>query len=172
MKDHYTIIVRGGGDLATGSIYYLWKSGFRVLVLEAEHPAAIRRQVSLSEAVYQKETIVEQMKAVRVESLEQIQEVWSAGNVPVLVDPNGESIQKLQPDVLIDAIIAKKNLGTNRAMAPLTIALGPGFFAGQDVDYVIETKRGHNLGRIITDGTAVPNTGIPGNIGGYAKERV
>lgn len=172
MKVHYTIIVRGGGDLATGSIYYLWKSGFRVLVLEAEHPAAIRRQVSLSEAVYQKETIVEQMKAVRVESLEQIQEVWSAGNVPVLVDPNGESIQKLQPDVLIDAIIAKKNLGTNRAMAPLTIALGPGFFAGQDVDYVIETKRGHNLGRIITDGTAVPNTGIPGNIGGYAKERV
>lgn len=172
MKDHYTIIVRGGGDLATGSIYYLWKSGFRVLVLEAEHPAAIRRQVSLSEAVYQKETIVEQMKAVRVESLEQIQEVWSAGNVPVLVDPNGESIQKLQPDVLIDAIIAKKNLGTNRAMAPLTIALGPGFFAGQDVDYVIETKRGHNLGRIIIDGTAVPNTGIPGNIGGYAKERV
>lgn len=172
MNDHYTIIVRGGGDLATGSIYYLWKSGFRVLVLEAEHPAAIRRQVSLSEAVYQKETIVEQMKAVRVESLEQIQEVWSAGNVPVLVDPNGESIQKLQPDVLIDAIIAKKNLGTNRAMAPLTIALGPGFFAGQDVDYVIETKRGHNLGRIITDGTAVPNTGIPGNIGGYAKERV
>lgn len=172
MKDHYTIIVRGGGDLATGSIYYLWKSGFRVLVLEAEHPAAIRRQVSLSEAVYQKETIVEQMKAVRVESLEQIQEVWSAGNVPVLVEPNGESIQKLQPDVLIDAIIAKKNLGTNRAMAPLTIALGPGFFAGQDVDYVIETKRGHNLGRIITDGTAVPNTGIPGNIGGYAKERV
>lgn len=172
MKDHYTIIVRGGGDLATGSIYYLWKSGFRVLVLEAEHPAAIRRQVSLSEAVYQKETIVEQMKAVRVESLEQIQEVWSAGNVPVLVDPNGESIQKLQPDVLIDAIIAKKNLGTNRAMAPLTIALGPGFFAGQDVDYVIETKRGHNLGRIITDGTAVSNTGIPGNIGGYAKERV
>ena len=81
-----------------------------MLVLEAEHPAAIRRQVSLSEAVYQKETIVEQMKAVRVESLEQIQEVWSAGNVPVLVDPNGESIQKLQPDVLIDAsYYLKKN---------------------------------------------------------------
>lgn len=172
MKDHYTIIVRGGGDLATGSIYYLWKSGFQVLVLEAEHPAAIRRQVSISEAVYQKETTVEQMKAVRVESLKQLQEVWSAGNVPVLVDPNGESIQKLHPDVLIDAIIAKKNLGTNRTMAPLTIALGPGFCAGQDVDYVIETKRGHNLGRIITEGMAVPNTGIPGNIGGYAKERV
>lgn len=168
----YTIVVRGGGDLATGSIYYLWKSGFHVLVLEAEHPAAIRRQVSLSEAVYQKETVVEQMKAVCVESLEQISAVWEAGNVPVLADPAGISISKLQPDVLVDAIIAKKNLGTKRSMAPLTIALGPGFTAGVDVDYVIETKRGHNLGRIITEGAAAPNSGIPGNIGGYAKERV
>jgi xanthine dehydrogenase accessory factor len=92
--------------------------------------------------------------------------------VPILVDPEGKSIDILKPDILIDAILAKVNLGTTKDMAGLTIALGPGFSAGEDVDFVIETKRGHNLGRIISKGTATPNTGIPGNIGGYTKERV
>lgn len=172
MERQYKIFVRGGGDLATGTIYSLWRSGFQVLALETAHPAAIRRQVSISEAVYQKETCVEGMRAVRIASYEETKAVWAQGAVPLLVDPAADCVKTQKPDVLVDAILAKKNLGTDRTMAPLTIALGPGFTAGVEVDYVVETKRGHNLGRIITEGTAVPNTGIPGMIGGYAKERV
>lgn len=172
MKKDSLILVRGGGDLATGTIHRLWSAGLRILVLEAEHPAAIRRQVSLCEAVYEGETTVEGLRAVRIDTLEQAQAVWAANAVPVLVDPAGESIRQVKPDIVIDAILAKKNLGTTRDMAPLTIALGPGFTAGQDVDVVVETKRGHRLGRIIREGTAIPNTGIPGVIGGYGKERV
>ena len=172
MKKDSLILVRGGGDLATGTIHRLWSAGLRILVLEAEHPATIRRQVSLCEAVYEGETTVEGLRAVRIDTLEQAQAVWAANAVPVLVDPAGESIRQVKPDIVIDAILAKKNLGTTRDMAPLTIALGPGFTAGQDVDVVVETKRGHRLGRIIREGTAIPNTGIPGVIGGYGKERV
>ncbi len=172
MKKDALIIVRGAGDLATGTIHRLWAAGFRVLALEAEHPAAIRRQVALSEVVYEGRVTVEGMTGVLVENSEQMQQAWDAGEVPVLVDPLGKSIRQLKPQIVVDAIIAKKNLGTNRKMAELTVALGPGFTAGEDVDIVIETKRGHNLGRIIRSGQAVPNTGIPGNIGGYAKERV
>ena len=172
MKKDALILVRGGGDLATGTIHRLWSAGLRVLVLEAEHPAAIRRQVSLCEAVYEGETAVEGLRAVRIETLAQAKEVWKQNAVPVLVDPQGKSIAPAKPDVLVDAILAKKNLGTTRDMAPLTIALGPGFTAGQDVDVVVETKRGHRLGRIIREGSAIPDTGIPGIIGGYGKERV
>lgn len=166
------IIVRGGGDLATGTVHRLWSAGFSVLVLETDHPAAIRRQVSLCESVYQGETTVEGMTGVRIGHIREIKRAWQDGKVPVLVDPAGECIAALQPEVVVDAILAKKNLGTSRGMAPLTIALGPGFTADKDVDVVIETKRGHNLGRVIRHGEAAPNTGIPGNIGGYTSERV
>ena len=172
MKRDDLIVVRGGGDLATGTIHRLWSAGLRVLVLESEHPAAIRRQVSLCEAVYEGETTVEGLRAVRVESLEAAEAVWAENAVPVLVDPKGSCLKQARPAVLIDAIIAKKNLGTTREMAPLTIALGPGFVAGQDVDVVVETKRGHKLGRIIREGAAAPNSGVPGIIGGYGAERV
>lgn len=172
MRRDDLIVVRGGGDLATGTIHRLWSAGLRVLVLEAEHPAAIRRQVSLCEAVYEGETTVEGLRAVRVESLEAAEAVWAENAVPVLVDPKGSCLKQARPAVLIDAIIAKKNLGTTREMAPLTIALGPGFVAGQDVDVVVETKRGHKLGRIIREGAAAPNSGVPGIIGGYGAERV
>ena len=172
MKKSDLIIVRGAGDLATGTIHRLKKSGFRLLVLETDHPAAIRRQVALSEAVYSKSACVEGVEAVRVEDEKQMIDAWKNGKVPVMVDPKGESIASMQPKVIVDAILAKRNLGTNKNMAPLTIALGPGFTAGVDVDVVIETKRGHNLGRVIRSGSAVPNTGIPGIIGGYGKERV
>lgn len=172
MKRDDLIVVRGGGDLATGTIHRLWSAGLRVLVLEAEHPAAIRRQVSLCEAVYEGETTVEGLRAVRVESLEAAEAVWAENAVPVLVDPKGSCLEQARPAVLIDAIIAKKNLGTTREMAPLTIALGPGFVAGRDVDVVVETKRGHKLGRIIREGAAAPNSGVPGIIGGYGAERV
>ena len=166
------IIVRGGGDLATGTIHRLWSAGLPVLVLEAEHPAAIRRQVAVSEAVYDGRALVEGMSAVLVRSCEDIEEVINKREVPVLVDPKGDAIRTLRPEVVVDAILAKKNLGTSRDMAPLTVALGPGFEAGKDVDLVIETRRGHNLGRVIRSGSAYPNTGVPGNIGGYSKERV
>ena len=172
MKRDDLIVVRGGGDLATGTIHRLWSAGLRVLVLEAEHPAAIRRQVSLCEAVYEGETTVEGLRAVRVESLEAAEAVWAENAVPVLVDPKGSCLKQARSAVLIDAIIAKKNLGTTREMAPLTIALGPGFVAGRDVDVVVETKRGHKLGRIIREGAAAPNSGVPGIIGGYGAERV
>lgn len=166
------IIVRGGGDLATGTIHRLWSCGFKVLVLETKMPAAIRRQVSVCEAVYDGEVVVEGMKAIRIFSWEQAEKIIEGGAVPVLVDPEGASIDMLHPRVVIDAILAKRNLGTHRGMAPLTIGLGPGFCGGKDVDVVIETKRGHDLGRIIYSGMAAPNTGIPGMVGGYAKERV
>ena len=172
MKRDDLIVVRGGGDLATGTIHRLCSAGLRVLVLETEYPAAIRRQVSLCEAVYEGETTVEGLRAVRVEDLTGAETVWASGAVPVLVDPEGQSIAAAKPAVVVDAILAKKNLGTTRAMAPLTIALGPGFAAGRDVDFVVETKRGHKLGRIITEGEAIPNTGVPGVIGGYGAERV
>lgn len=184
MKKKDLIVVRGAGDLATGTIHRLKKAGFRLLVLEAEHPAAIRRQVALSEAVYAGSARVEDVEAVRTdvdlaekknrkELLEQeMERIWKKDGVPVLVDPAGLSIAALRPAVVVDAILAKKNLGTTKEMAPLVIALGPGFTAGEDVDVVIETKRGHNLGRVIRSGSAVPNTGIPGIIGGYGKERV
>lgn len=166
------IVVRGGGDLATGTIHRLWSAGFRVLVLEAAHPAAIRRQVSLCEAVYQGEATVEGLTAVLIRDVKEAETVWTGGKVPMLVDPEGKCLEEIKPAVLVDAIIAKKNLGTHRGMAPFTIALGPGFSAGEDADVVIETSRGHRLGRVIKSGTAKPNTGIPGMIGGYGKERV
>ena len=170
MKD--LIIVRGGGDLATGTIYKLKKSGFPVLILEVSNPSAIRRNVAFCEAVYQGIQTVEDMTCYLAESLEQAQELLLEGKLAVLLDPAGESISKLKPLAVVDAILAKKNLGTNRNMAPVTVALGPGFTAGVDVDAVVETKRGHNLGRVFWTGAAAPNTGIPGMIGGYGKERV
>lgn len=170
MKD--LIVVRGGGDLATGTIYKLKKSGFPVLILEVAQPSAIRRNVAFCEAVYQGTQTVENMTCYLAESLAQAQQFLNEGKLAVLVDPAGESIAALNPLAVVDAILAKKNLGTNKRLAPITVALGPGFRAGEDVDAVIETKRGHNLGRVLWEGTAAPNTGIPGIIGGYGIERV
>ena len=170
MKD--LIIVRGGGDLATGSVYKLKKSGFPVLILEVANPSAIRRNVAFCEAVYQGTQTVEDMTCYLANSLEQAEAFLREGELAVLVDPMGESVSRLQPLAVVDAILAKKNLGTNRNMAPITVALGPGFTAGVDVDAVVETKRGHNLGRVLWSGSAAANTGIPGIIGGFGKERV
>ncbi|MBR4888510.1 MAG: EF2563 family selenium-dependent molybdenum hydroxylase system protein [Clostridia bacterium] len=170
MKD--LIIVRGGGDLATGTIHKLYKCGFSVLILEVPHPSAVRRNVAFSEAVYEGQHTVEDVACFRAENLEEAVAFLEAGKLTVLVDPVGSAIEKLSPMAVVDAILAKKNLGTHRGMAPVTVALGPGFEAGKDVDAVIETKRGHHLGRVIRSGFAAPNTGIPGIIGGFGKERV
>lgn len=174
MNKDILIICRGGGDLATGIVHRLFRAGFPVLVLETDCPAAIRRQVSFSEAVYDGTATVEGVMAERIASADRctIDRVLEAGHVPLLVDPEGSSIAALKPDIVVDAIIAKKNLGTTKEMAPLVIGVGPGFTAGEDVDLVVESMRGHNLARIFTTGSALPNTGIPGNIGSFTKERV
>ncbi len=216
IKNNLLIICRGAGDLATGIIHRLHRAGHRVIALETDYPAAIRRQVSFCEAVYDGSAAVEGVTARLVPALNNteiateadaetdaeigteiytetysglndtpaahtasekwdrsaIEAVLEAGEVPLLIDPKGESIGLLKPDVVIDAIIAKKNLGTTIDMAPLVIGVGPGFTAGNDVHLVIESMRGHNLARIITDGMAQPNTGVPGNIAGFTSERV
>ena len=186
-KKYGLIICRGGGDLATGIVHRLHRSGFPVLILETDHPAAIRRQVAFAEAVYEKIMTVEGVTARLIGSVDAILEsggrneqvlaseinaAFFGGNVPLLIDPRGDSVHILKPDIVIDAIIAKKNLGTTIDLAPLVIGVGPGFTAGVDVDLVIESMRGHNLARIITEGSALADTGVPGNIGGYTKERV
>ena len=166
------IIVRGGGDIASGAIYKLHKCGFDVLVLEKAAPSAIRRNVAFSEAVYQGSQQVEDVTCTLAKDQEEALSLMKAGRLAMLVDPQGASIANLKPLAVVDGILAKKNLGTRMDMAPITIALGPGFQAGRDVHAVIETQRGHNLGRVIWQGCAAANTGVPGMIGGWDKERV
>ena len=166
------VIIRGGGDLASGTIYRLYRCGYRILVLECEKPTAIRRMVSFCEAVYDGQSSVEGVLCRKINSIEECEAVWAAGEIPLMVDTEGDILKKYRPAALVDAILAKRNLGTTRDMSDLTIALGPGFVAGDDVDYVVETMRGHNLARVITKGAALPNTGVPGMIAGFGKERV
>ena len=166
------IIVRGGGDLATGTIYKLIQCGYKVLVLEVANPSCIRRTVSFCEAIYDKEKTVEGVACYYASSKEEALALLNDNKLTLMIDPKGKMIPEFQPIAVVDAIIAKKNLGTNKNMAPITIALGPGFVAGKDCDAVIETKRGHQLGRVIYEGEAIKNTGIPGMIAGYGKERV
>ncbi|MDL2264119.1 EF2563 family selenium-dependent molybdenum hydroxylase system protein [Synergistaceae bacterium OttesenSCG-928-I11] len=167
--DSETVVVRGGGDLATGVIYRLWRSGYRVLSLETAKPLVVRRTVSVAQAVFDGHCMVEDMLAHRIESLDAFD---SSKGVSVLVDPDGESIDAVRPVLLVDAIMAKCNLGTHMGMAPLVVGIGPGFTAGVDVHCVVETKRGHYLGRLITEGSAIPNTGVPGMEMGYTTERL
>ena len=166
------VMVRGGGDLATGTIAMLHQCGFKVIVLECEQPTAIRRMAAFCEAVYLGHMEVEGLQAVRVASWEAAMDCIRAGQIPVVKDEKGIWIEKYKSDIVVDGIIAKRNLGTRMDMAPLVIGLGPGFYAGKDVHVVIETMRGHRLGRVITQGAALENTGIPGVIAGYSSQRV
>ncbi len=166
------IVLRGGGDLATGVAQKFARAGLRLLILETQRPTAIRRGVSLCEAVYEGFSCVEDVCCQRVGTLAEIEGVWERGRIPLLVDPAGEAIYDLKPHAVVDGILAKRNLGTCREMAPITIGLGPGFSAGEDVDIAVETMRGHDLGRLIFSGSAMPDTGIPGVIGGKDAERV
>ncbi|HAN42209.1 MAG TPA: hypothetical protein DCP98_02130, partial [Sphaerochaeta sp.] len=165
------IVVRGAGDLATAIIIRLHNSGFKVIALDIEKPTVIRRTVSFAQAMFDGQSTVEGVTA-KLTGIADIEDALDRDFIPVVVDPEGRIIEKLKPTVVVDAIIAKKNLGTTKALAPFTVALGPGFVAGEDVDCVIETTRGHRLARLIYEGPAAPNTGIPGNIGGYTIERV
>jgi len=186
------ILIKGAGDLASGVAWRLHRAGFQVVMTEIPQPTAIRRAVAFAQAVYDGETTVEGVTARclpltpspegpagegarppeppplvgRVEALLQ------QGIIPVLVDPQARAVEWLHPQVVVDAIMAKRNLGTRIADAPLVIALGPGFTAGVDAHAVVETKRGHTLGRVLWEGSAAPDTGIPGEVGGYKEERV
>lgn len=166
------VVIRGGGDLATGVAEVLYQSGFKILILDIEKPSSIRRSVCFSEAIYDGVTKVENIICKKVENENDIEKCWNEKIIPIMVDEKGEIIKKIKPNVVVDSIIAKKNLGTTKEMAPITIALGDGFEAGKDVDIVVETMRGHNLGRVITSGRAMKNTGIPGEIKGVSKDRV
>ncbi|HHU22809.1 MAG TPA: EF2563 family selenium-dependent molybdenum hydroxylase system protein [Clostridiales bacterium] len=166
------VMVRGAGDLATGTIHKLFKCGYRVLATEQSRPSSIRRRVALSEAVYEGSATVEGVTARLAADLNEALKILENGQVPVLTDPDCRLVRELRPAAVVDAILAKRNLGTSMDMAPVTIALGPGFAAGEDVCAVIETMRGHNLGRIIWKGKAAPNTGKPGVVEGHEKERV
>lgn len=167
-----TIVVRGAGDIGTGIVQKLWRAGFLVLALETASPLTIRRTVALSSAIYEGLWTVEDLTAERAPDSSACRSIWERGHIPVLVDPEMTCLEQVRPAVLVDAVIAKRNAGMHPGLAPVTIGLGPGFSAPDDVDCVIETMRGHSLGRLITRGEALPNTGIPGMLGGKGAERV
>lgn len=166
------VIVRGAGDLATGTIIRLRNAGYDVIALEIECPTVIRRTVSFADALFDGQCEVEGVKAFKANDISDALTIMDRRDIPILIDPEGECIKILKPICVVDAILAKRNLGTTIDMAPFVVALGPGFEAGKDADVVIETKRGHKLGSIIRKGCAIRNTGVPGIIGGYGKERV
>lgn len=165
------VLIKGGGDIATGVACRLVRSGFPVVVIELPQPTVVRRTVAFAEAVFAGSATVEEITSVKTE-LDGVFRLLADGHVPVLVDPGAKALPSLRPEVVVDAIIAKQNTGTACGDAPVVIALGPGFFAGRDVHAVVETMRGHDLGRVYYQGAALPNTGIPGEIGGMTIERL
>lgn len=166
------VLIRGAGDIATGIALRLHRSGMQVVMTDLPRPTAIRRTVCFSPAITHGETVVEGVRAVRAEDAGTARACLAQGAIPVLPDPDCRCRDELRPDSLVDAILAKKNLGTRITDAPVVVAVGPGFTAGEDCHAVVETMRGHTLGRVIYRGSALPNTNIPGLIGGYAGERV
>ena len=166
------VLIRGGGELATAMACRLADSHFKVIMTEVSKPQAVRRNVTFCEAVYEGTKTVEGKTARLVSSAGETRAAWKAGQLALIVDPDVTILSDIKPDIEIDAIIAKKNLGTKITDAELVIGLGIGFEAGKDVHVVIETNRGHNLGRVIRKGIAEADTGNPGNIGGFTTERV
>ena len=166
------IWIRGAGDLATGIALRLYRSGFDIVMSDIAVPTTVRRTVAFSPAVYTGETSVEGITGKLCENISMIDTVMESGCIPVIVDPSGEIMKEYKPDIIVDAIIAKTNIGTKITDADIVIGVGPGFEAGVDCHAVVETKRGHNLGRVLWSGSAYPNTGVPGNIGGYTVERI
>ena len=166
------ILIKGAGDLATGIASRLYGAGHQIMMTDIAVPLTVRRLVAFSRAVYEGEAVVEDMTARLAKNQEEAEKIMEQGDIPVIVDPKAECVQWFQPDVIVDAILAKRNLGTKITDAPFVIGVGPGFIAGEDCNCVVETKRGHTLGNVIWDGSAIPNTGVPGNVGGYSIERL
>lgn len=166
------VVIRGAGDIATGVALRLWRAHIQVVMTDLDHPTAIRRTVCFSQAIPNGEAVVEDVAAKQAESPAQALALLEQGAIPVLADPQGSCIPILRPDGVVDAILAKRNLGTRITDAQVVVGVGPGFTAGEDCHAVVETMRGHYLGRVFYKGSAQPNTGIPGLIGGFAGERV
>ena len=166
------ILIRGAGDLATGIASRLYGAGHKLLMTEIEVPLTVRRTVALSRAVYEGRAQVEEMLGILAEGRTEAEKIMAQGDIAVMVDEEAACREWFQPDVIVDAILAKKNLGTRITDAPFVIAAGPGFTAGKDCNCVVETKRGHTLGNVIWKGSAIPNTGVPGNVAGYTIERL
>ncbi|MFT8347955.1 selenium-dependent molybdenum cofactor biosynthesis protein YqeB [Clostridium saccharoperbutylacetonicum] len=166
------VLIKGAGDLATGVAHRLRKCGFDIIMTEISEPTTVRRTVAFSQAVYDKYTEVEGIKAILVSEIEEAKNVIREGHIAVMIDEKAKIIKDIKPEVVVDAIVGKRNLGTNINDAPIVIALGPGFTVGVDCHCIIETQRGHYLGKAIYSGNAIPNSGVPGNIGGYTKERI
>lgn len=166
------IVIRGAGDLATGIASRLYHGGHQIIMTETKEPLTVRRMAALSRAVYEGTACVEDLKGVLAHSPGEAEKILCGGDIPVLVDETAAMAFRLEPDVAVDAILAKKNTGTSIADAPFVIGIGPGFTAGKDCNCVIETQRGHTLGTVIYEGSAIPDTGIPGNVGGYTTERL
>jgi xanthine dehydrogenase accessory factor len=165
--------VKGAGELASAAAWRLFMAGFRtIFMMEVSAPLAVRREVAFCEAVYDGSKTVEGVEALRTADAAEIPRVWERGKIALIVDPGWQAVHQIRSDVLADAIMAKRNLGTRKDDAKLVIGLGPGFVAGEDVHFVIETRRGHDLGRVITAGSAEPNTGIPEPVGGFGTDRV
>ena len=164
-------LIRGAGDIASGAAMRLWRCGIDVVMTDLARPTAIRRTVAFSDAIVHGETTVEGLRAVRAENAAEAKKLLREGSLPVLADPECACREELAPDALVDAILAKRNLGTKIDDAPIVVGVGPGFTAGEDCHAVVETMRGHTLGRVIYSGSALPNTNIPGLIGGFAGER-
>lgn len=171
MVDELHVVIRGGGDLSTGVALRLHRVGMRIVILEVAQPTMIRCAISLGTAVYDGSTTVEGTTARHVQLEDQLQTVWSDNEIPVIVDADASSLPQLRPDVLVDAIIAKSNIGTRIDHAPSVVALGPGFTVGVDCHAVVETNRGHNLGRVYYEGAAQKDTGTPGQLGGQSTKR-
>lgn len=166
------VLIKGGGDLGTGVAWRLRRAGLLVLITELARPLVVRRAVAFASAVYAGAITIEGITARRVESFAASRTVLDAGEIPVLIDPTTRAREFFAPTILVDAVLAKRNTGTRRTDAPLVLALGPGFTPGADCHAVIETQRGHDLGRVLWNRPAEPNTGIPGEIGGKSAERV
>ncbi len=166
------IIIKGAGDIATGVAIRLLNVGFSVTLLEVQKPTTVRRTVAFSQAVFDGRTEVENYTAVLCKEYDEIKTVQNNGQIPLLIDEHAKCLGVLKPDVVVDAIIAKKNIGTKIGDAQIVVGLGPGFKASVDCHAVIETNRGHNLGRVIYDGEAEPNTGVPGDVGGQSGKRI
>jgi xanthine dehydrogenase accessory factor len=167
------IAIKGAGEMASAVAWRLYMANLRsIFMMETAMPLAVRREVSFCEAVYRGSKTVEGVEAVKAGTAEDIPRLWRLGKVAVIIDPDWQTLNQIKPDVVVDAILAKQNLGTRKDDAHLVIGLGPGFVAGGDVHLVIETNRGHHLGRLISSGSAEPNTGVPGPIGGVTAARV
>jgi len=172
MKRDLLVVIKGAGEMATGVAWRLHKSHIRVLMTETHEPLAVRSAVSFCEAVYEGRMTVEGVEAILIKHPDEITKAWENSQIPLLIDPKLKIMNNIKPDILVEATLSKRNTGIYKNDAPLVIALGPGYNAGQNAHLVVETNRGHHLGRIFESGYAQTNTGVPGTISGFSLERI